>query len=439
MSRRLVLRCLAAAALAANARPASAQQLDAFERSRVETMLSMTRKAIAANYYDSTFRGIDLAARYDTALARVSAATDLDRALAAVAQFTIDLHDSHTFFVPPQRTVWAEYGWDMAMIGDTCFVVSVDAESDAARQGVHPGDAVLSVSGVAPTRDNLMQLFYVFRLLRPHRMLHTTLRAPGGEPRTLDLAARIHERKRIIDLTGADGGQDIVRLIRDAEKADAELRSKVVEVGDSTLVWRLPTFAIDPRDVEDVINRARTKRTLILDLRGNSGGPVRVLSTLLGRLSRDPVQIGIERERGGRSPLMTEGAGNDAFTGQLIVLVDSRSASASEVAARVVQLNWRGKVIGDRTAGAVMRARYHGYAIGTQTVVFYGINVTDADLEMSDGERLEGVGVIPDEVVRPTAADLAAGRDPVLARAVTLAGRPISADDAAALLAQRRH
>jgi carboxyl-terminal processing protease len=401
-------------------------------------MLEVTRKAIASHYYDSTFHGLDLAAKYDTAAARLRAATDFDRALAAVAQFVLDLHDSHTFFVPPQRTVRVEYGWDMAMIGDSCFVVSVDAGSDAEKQGVHPGDAVLGLSGYAPTRDNLMQLLYLHRLLRPQRALRATLRAPGGEPRTLDLAAAIHERKRIIDLTGADGGEDIVRLIRDAEKAEADMRSEVVELGDSTLVWRLPTFAVSTRDVEDVANLARKKQALILDLRGNSGGPARVLSTLLGRLSRDPVALGVQHERRGRSPLVAEGAGNDAFVGKLIVLVDSRSASASEVTARVVQLAGRGRVIGDRTAGAVMRARYHGYSIGTQTVVFYGINVTDADLEMSDGGRLEGVGVVPDEVMLPTSADLAAGRDPVLARALTLAGTPMSADDAGRLLARRR-
>ena len=49
---------------------------------------------------------------------------------------------------------------------------------------------------------------------------------------------------------------------------------------------------------------------------------------------------------------------------------------------------------------------------------------------MTDGKSLEGTGVRPDEVVLPSALDLAAGRDPVLAHAAQLAG--LSLDPVAA-------
>jgi C-terminal processing protease CtpA/Prc len=105
-----------------------------------------------------------------------------------------------------------------------------------------------------------------------------------------------------------------------------------------------------------------------------------------------------------------------------VVLIDSQSASSSELFARVIQMEKAGTVIGDRSAGAVMRAQGYSYQTGADVVVFYGASITDADLVMTDGQSLEHHGVTPDELLLPTAADLAAKRDPVLARAAALVG-----------------
>jgi C-terminal processing protease CtpA/Prc len=93
----------------------------------------------------------------------------------------------------------------------------------------------------------------------------------------------------------------------------------------------------------------------------------------------------------------------------------------------------RGTLVGDRTAGAVMEARGYPHRVGTEVVAFYYMQVTVADLVFADGTRLEGRGVLPDEIVLPSGADLRAGRDPALARAMTLAGHPITPEAAGAL------
>jgi C-terminal processing protease CtpA/Prc len=67
------------------------------------------------------------------------------------------------------------------------------------------------------------------------------------------------------------------------------------------------------------------------------------------------------------------------------------------------------------------------------TVIFYGASITNADLIMGDGKSLEKVGVEPDELMLPTAADIAGSLDPVLSHAAKLAGVELSPAEAGAL------
>ena len=121
------------------------------------------------------------------------------------------------------------------------------------------------------------------------------------------------------------------------------------------------------------------------------------------------------------------------FKGKVIVLVDSNSASAAEIFARLMQIEKRGIVLGDVSAGAVMQSRGVSFDAGVTTVIDYGMNLTMADVIMGDGKSLEHVGVSPDELIVLTGSDLAAQRDPVLARALAIAGAAVDADAAGKL------
>ena len=85
-----------------------------------------------------------------------------------------------------------------------------------------------------------------------------------------------------------------------------------------------------------------------------------------------------------------------------------------------------------------MESRYRplGVLAGDKAIVF-GVNMTVADLVMSDGGRLEKTGVRPDFEVLPSAADMAANRDPALAQALTFAGQAMDSAAAGALLSTK--
>ncbi|HVA64219.1 MAG TPA: hypothetical protein VNF74_10885 [Terriglobales bacterium] len=72
-----------------------------------------------------------------------------------------------------------------------------------------------------------------------------------------------------------------------------------------------------------------------------------------------------------------------------------------------------------------MESKLHSMQYGDReagSAAFYGASITSSELLMPDGHSLEKVGVTPAVLAQPSAADLAAGRDPVLAQAVRLAG-----------------
>jgi carboxyl-terminal processing protease len=195
------------------------------------------------------------------------------------------------------------------------------------------------------------------------------------------------------------------------------------------IIIKLPLFNFSESEAGDLIGRARKHKALILDLRSNGGGAEDSLKALLGLILDHDVSICDRVRRNDRKTLIAKPRHNP-YSDKLAVLVDSNSASAAELFARVVQLEKRGTIFGDRTSGFVMEAQHYSYHTGFNVVAFFGASITEANLIMADGKSLEHVGVTPDETVLPTADDLAGGRDPVIARAAEALGFKLSPAEA---------
>jgi len=407
-----------------------AQELNDRDRARGRTMLKVVKKDIQNRYYDPQFHGLDLDARFLKAEQDIGQATSLGQMLGIIAQAVLDLNDSHSLFVPPGRTAKFHYEWRMRAIGDRPYVVAVRPGSDAAAKGLKAGDAVLLVDGFPLDRGNIPLFRYRYFLIRPAPAVRLVVQSPGGVPRQLDVVTRIEMGKRVIDLTQ---GEDIWDILRRAENLADVVR--YVEWPDKgIIVLNVPSFMRDEEQIGRCADRLRKFKSAILDLRGNGGGYIDSLAYLLGYFFDHDVTIGQPRGReAGVKPVVAKTQGKRAFAGKLVVLVDSDTGSGGEVFARVVQLEKRGTVIGDRTSGSVMVARYYQREMGGENIVLFGISVSEAELIMADGQSLEKMGVRPDIFVLPTAEDLAAERDPVLASALAVFGALISPVEAAKL------
>jgi C-terminal processing protease CtpA/Prc len=402
----------------------------AFKETAGRTMLKNIKSEIQKKYYDPKYRGVDLDTLFKEADEIVKKAESPGQIFGTIAITVLKLNDSHTFFIPPSFAARVEYGWQMQMIGDECRVVAVKPGSDAETKGIKPGDLVLQLEGVRPTRETMWKLQYLYNTLRPRPGLKTVIQKAKSEPQQLDLMAKVTPTKRLTDLTDYN---EYMKLVVDEQRAARYFRHQFYELKNEALIWKMPAFDLEPEKVDGMMNKLRDKKSLILDLRGNPGGFEVTLQRMIGNLFDREIKLGDLVGREESKPIVAKTRGKDIFKGQVVVLVDSESGSSAELLARVVQLEKRGTVVGDRSAGAVMRARQISRTEGLDTVVFYGLSVTVNDLIMSDGLSLEKLGVTPDELVLPTGADLAAKLDPVLARAAELVGLKITPEMAGGL------
>ena len=355
----------------------------------------------------------------------------MNEVLGIIAATVMDLNDSHTYFIPPMRATRVEHGWQMQMIGDKCYIVAVQPGSDAEVKGLKPGDRVLSVDGFTVTRNNLPTLQYILYLLSPRTAMNVLIEPSQGARRELTVEAKVHEGKTIINLvTGM--ASDRNDLIRESETENRLYRHRYYDFSNA-LVWKMPRFDLEDSQFDELMDKAKKRNALVLDLRGNGGGRESTMLRLLGNVFEHDVTVGELKRRVETKPIVARTRGKGGFNGKLIVLIDSGSGSAAEVFASVVQTEKRGTIIGDKSSGQVMRGKSYEHQLGQNLLVYYGMLVTDADLVTSNGKSLERVGVSPDEFLLPTGNDLAAGRDPVLSHAAALVGLELTPEKAGSL------
>jgi carboxyl-terminal processing protease len=139
--------------------------------------------------------------------------------------------------------------------------------------------------------------------------------------------------------------------------------------------------AIETLDEQDA-------QAFVLDLRGNPGGLL-YASIEIAQMWMDSGAIVRTVDRGGHSQDFN--ANHTAISEKpLAVLVDSNSASASEILAGALKDNGRATIIGTQTFGKALVQSVHGLSDGS------GLTVTIAHYYTPDGTDISHKGITPD-------------------------------------------
>lgn len=421
-----VLLLLMSAVLSANV--SFAQQFDHVERDAAQSMLKQVSDDISRHYYDPTLRGLDWASLVKKASENIDKSRDLGEAMAQIAGLLQMLHDSHTSFIPPGHAK-VDYGWRFKIIGTHTYITKVDAGSDAEKQGVHLGDEVLAINNFKVDRGSAPLLQSAMSVYLPLSSVDVLLRDREGHQRQLRLQTTVTKEPPIAGLSAWSPHE----MRTEQEDAWDNARAESAELSPDVMAIRIPAFLQTGHDVDAVFAKARKYKKLIIDLRGCRGGRTDSLDAYLGHVFNHDVSAGKLIQRGKVTPLTVKGQKN-AFAGDLIVLVDSETASAAEMFSRVVQLEQRGSIVGDHTSGLTMESVHMLHLTGMHPFYVYGTSVTIAEAIMADGKSLEHIGLQPDQVFLPSPADLAAHRDHVLSFAASLLGVQLTPDQAAKVL-----
>ena len=160
--------------------------------------------------------------------------------------------------------------------------------------------------------------------------------------------------------------------------------------------------------------KAKNVKGVVLDLRGDPGG---YLSAAVG-VSSLWLNNGqtVVQERRGSTVVGTEYAsGNNLLKGlPTVVLIDSGSASASEITAGALHDNGYATLVGTKSFGKGSVQQVENLPDGSE------LKVTIARWYTPNGKNIDKQGITPDTVVTVSDQDTAAGRDPQKDKALSL-------------------
>lgn len=376
-------------------------------------------------YYDPAFNGADWKAVRRRYQLRIAAAHSDEAFYDQLEQMVRELHDAHTRVLDPwkkrlrDKSQTVSVGIMLSEIEGQPTVIGVDLADVPARLGVQPGMILRTIDGqaVAARLSELREQIGTSSSERATRLL-IYFKLLDGQPGTSAKLtfARTDATGQAIESGSALSMISVISVIsvpamRHLVPAEAEVAARTLPSGFGYLQlsrWKQPAPAL----IREALEKLRNAPGLIIDLRGNGGGEVRVVAEISSYFFAGKTSLGRFIKRSGKPVEITAGReGGQRYSGPLIILVNEASGSGSELFSAALQDNGRAVIVGQQTCGCVLAAAREKLPGGGE------LNLSVFDYRSPRGRRLEGDGVIPDQVIPLKLADLRQHRDPALAEA----------------------
>ncbi|MEI6397043.1 MAG: S41 family peptidase [Candidatus Taylorbacteria bacterium] len=330
--------------------------------------------------------------------------TDQEKVWGSIKGLASSFNDPYTVFFPPEESKifqdnisgnFGGVGMEIGKKDGQLLVVAPIKDSPAAVAGVKSGDFILSINSTSTVDMSVDQAVALIRGPQGTKVKMSFL--PKGANKAVERTiTRDIIKIPTLDTETKDGGIFVIKLYSFTSQSPNLFREalrQLIASGD---------------------------HKLILDLRGNPGGYLDAAWDMSSYFL--PIgKVVVSEDFGAHGqPNIFRSKGYDVFGDKLnmLILVDSGSASASEILAGALQENSVAKLVGSKTFGKGSVQEL------IPVTPESSLKVTIAHWLTPNGHNLSHDGLEPDYPVTLTdkqvAAAVAAGTDPVMDKAVSI-------------------
>ncbi len=264
--------------------------------------------------------------------------TNVDKLVEDAIVGMLEKLDPHSNYLDPEETKemteplqgnFDGIGIQFNMLTDTLYVIQVIAGGPSEKVGLMAGDRIIMVDDTLIAGVKMRNTDIMKRLRGPKGTEVRVKVRRGGEPELIEF--KITRGKiPVYSLDAAymaDKNTGYIKLNRFAASSTEEVRSSILKL------------------------KKEGMKNLIFDLQGNGGGYLNIAIDIANEfLEKGKLIVYTEGLRQPREDAKSSGKGNFE-NGNLVIMVDESSASASEILAGAIQ-DWdRGVIVGRRTFG----------------------------------------------------------------------------------------
>ena len=307
---------------------------------------------------------------------------DVDREKLAdglLAGYVSGLEDPYSVYYTPEKYTdilesanGEYYGIGVLVTEDkdgTIQIVNVFSNSPAKEAGILKGDIIAGVDNLDITGMDLNQVVGYIK---------------GKEGTSVELQIQ------------RDGEADLLNITVERRQVSVDtVEYRMLEDGIGYLqLVQFDDVSLDQMTaaIEDLKSQGMEK--LILDLRDNPGGLLTSVVDIADLFLPEANIFYMEDKSGSRTDY--NATDDQLFDGELVVLVNENSASASEVLAGTLKDNGRAQLVGVTTFGKGIVQTFYSLSDGS------GVKLTTAHYFTPNGTDIHGVGVTPNvEVEQP--------------------------------------